>query len=178
MTSSVGAVSPRVGWATGQPPGDFLPDCRGARRGIRRAGAGRRWTGDSALRPRAPIHREVSMAIKVAINGFGRIGRLVFRHGFEDDAARLRRRERHHQPGSSRSPSQVRLDTPPFPRRRETGQGRDQGREQDAQSARRDGSGQAAVGQARTSTSSSSRPAASPSATTRPSTSRRARRRC
>ena len=26
------------------------------------------------------------MAIKVAINGFGRIGRLVFRHGFQDDA--------------------------------------------------------------------------------------------
>jgi glyceraldehyde 3-phosphate dehydrogenase len=31
-----------------------------------------------------PIYREVSMAIKVAINGFGRIGRLVYRHGFGD----------------------------------------------------------------------------------------------
>ena len=26
------------------------------------------------------------MAIKVAINGFGRIGRLVYRHGFKDRA--------------------------------------------------------------------------------------------
>ncbi len=47
-----------------------------------RSAVGRRFSSP----PDGRMDREVSMAIKVAINGFGRIGRLVLRHGFQDDA--------------------------------------------------------------------------------------------
>ena len=81
ITSSVGAVSPRTGWAQASRRGIF---CRS--RGVRPVLTSRYGAVPSgaACAPMRPIHREVSMAIKVAINGFGRIGRLVYRHGYGD----------------------------------------------------------------------------------------------
>ena len=50
------------------------------------------------------------MAVKVGINGFGRIGRNIMRAAMGDDVIDIRRRQRPDQRGDARPPAQVRLD--------------------------------------------------------------------
>ena len=56
------------------------------------------------------------MALKVGINGFGRIGRLVFRAGVEQPQHRVRRHQRPRPRRQPRLPAQVRLDARPLRR--------------------------------------------------------------
>jgi glyceraldehyde 3-phosphate dehydrogenase len=57
------------------------------------------------------------MAITVAINGFGRIGRLVFRHAYKDPRFNIVAVNDHHQPRRPRAPAQVRLGARTISRR-------------------------------------------------------------
>ena len=67
-------------------------------------------------------------AVKVGINGFGRIGRLVFRalveQGLLGKTARRRRRQRPRAGRQPRLPAEVRLDAGPVQRRRSTARSR------------------------------------------------------
>ena len=63
------------------------------------------------------------MAIKVGINGFGRIGRNIMRAALGDKRHRLRRGQRPDQRRDARAPAQVRLD-PRQPEGRHQGQRR------------------------------------------------------
>ena len=51
------------------------------------------------------------MAVKVGINGFGRIGRNVLRAALGNPGDRFCRRQRFDQPGNAGSPAQVRFDS-------------------------------------------------------------------
>ena len=86
------------------------------------------------------------MAIKVGINGFGRIGRNIMRARLGRQRARLRRGQRPDERRDARAPAQVRLD----PRQPEGGRSRaerrqDHGRRRRVPGAVGEGSGAAAV---------------------------------
>ena len=117
------------------------------------------------------------MAIKVGINGFGRIGRNIMRAAMGDDRHRHRRRQRPDERRDAGAPAQVRLD-PRQPQGRHLGHRRSHhGRRRRVPGPLDQGSGAAAVEGSSASTSSSSPPASSPTATAPPSTSPPARRR-
>ena len=66
--------------------------------------------GDLDSPRQSTLRRETSMAIRVGINGFGRIGRNFFRAQLERGGGhRDRRRERPRRPGDDGPPAQVRL---------------------------------------------------------------------
>ena len=99
------------------------------------------------------------MAVKVGINGFGRIGRNIMRAAMGDRLDRLRRGQRPDQRRDARPPAQVRLD-PGQPEGRHLGQGRPDHRRQ-ATSSRccRSRIRRSCRGRSSASTSCSSRPA-------------------
>ena len=118
------------------------------------------------------------MPVRVGINGFGRIGRNVFRAGTgREGRHRVGRRQRHHRQRHARAPAALRLGLRPLSRARWRATTR-----ASSSTASRSRSSPSAIrrscrGASSASTSCSSRPASSRAATTPPSTWRRAPRR-
>ena len=121
-----------------------------------------------ALRRPAADHEENrSMAIRVGINGFGRIGRQVLRAAKQAGRRRprLRRRQRPHRHEDARAPLQVRLGAPrPTTATSAPATTRITVDGDEIQVLRREGSGRSCRGRTSASTSCSSPPAASPNA--------------
>ena len=117
------------------------------------------------------------MAIKVGINGFGRIGRNVLRAALGIDGHRFRRRQRPDRRDDARAPAQVRLG-PRQPEVDDLGRRRqDLGRQRQASRCCRRRIRRSCRGRSSARTSCSSPPVSSRTARARRSTSRRARRR-
>ena len=90
------------------------------------------------------------MAVKVGINGFGRIGRLVFRAMAEPAAGvRRRRHQRPRRPEAPGHPAQIRQRSRPLPRHRRGGRGQPHRQRQDDPGAQGTRAGQAALETAR-----------------------------
>ena len=110
------------------------------------------------------------MPIRVGINGFGRIGRQVLKavnEGGFSDLFEIVAVNDLTEPRDARPPAQVRLDLRPLRRRHRGRRRRHPRQRQDDQGLRREGPGRAPVGRSKASTSSSNRPASSPTPTRR-----------
>ena len=111
------------------------------------------------------------MAIKVGINGFGRIGRNIMRAAMGDRGHRHRRGQRPDERRDAGASAEVRLD-PRQPQGRHLGQGRpDHGRTRTSSRSSRSRTRRSCRGRSSASTSCSSPRGSSPTATARPSTS-------